>query len=135
MQHDTSVKTKKPVNDINTYISPTTFPNYSRHYPNKERELHTLPEENNFSHQNTTYEIISALKQLQAPEVDIDTFSGNPIDFQCFLATFIQAVETKIEDPYGRLTRLIKYTDGEAKELIKSCIYLPAKTPMEIPIK
>ena len=31
---------------------------------------------------------------------------------------------TKIDDPRGRLTRLIKYTVGEPKELIKHCIQL-----------
>ena len=32
-------------------------------------------------------------------------------------------VEKKVKDPAGRLTRLIKYTHGDAKELIKSCMY------------
>ena len=33
-----------------------------------------------------------------------------------------EVVESKIENPHGRLTRLIKYTNREAKELIKHCI-------------
>ena len=32
-----------------------------------------------------------------------------------------ELVESKIEDHCGRLTGLIKYTTGEAKELIKHC--------------
>ena len=32
---------------------------------------------------------------------------------------FKEVVEGKIEDPVWRLTRLIKFTDGEAKDLIK----------------
>ena len=35
-------------------------------------------------------------------------------------------VESKIDDARGRLTRLIKYTSGDAKELIKHCIHRPA---------
>ena len=35
---------------------------------------------------------------------------------------FRESVEKKIEDPQGRLTRLIKYTSGEARELIKHFI-------------
>ena len=34
-------------------------------------------------------------------------------------------METKIDGPRGRLTRLIKYTVGEPKELIKHYIQLP----------
>ena len=32
----------------------------------------------------------------------------------------------KVDDPRGRLTCLIKYMRGEAKELVKHCLYLPA---------
>ena len=34
-------------------------------------------------------------------------------------------VEKKIENPRGRLVRLIRYTDGEPKEMIKHCIQQP----------
>ena len=52
-------------------------------------------------------------------------FDGNPLNYHYFMALFSEVVETKIEDPRGRLTRLLKYTVGEAKELIKHCIKLP----------
>ena len=35
---------------------------------------------------------------------------------------FKELVEKRIEDPIGRLTRLIEYTTGEGKDLIKHCI-------------
>ena len=37
--------------------------------------------------------------------------------FKSTLALFKKAVERKIDEPKGRLTRLIKFTKGEAKEL------------------
>ena len=37
---------------------------------------------------------------------------------------FEEVVARKIKDPVGSLTRLIKFTDGEAKDLIKHCIHL-----------
>ena len=40
-------------------------------------------------------------------------------------------MESKIEDPCGRPTCLIKYTTGEAKELIKHCIEQPANKGYE----
>ena len=33
---------------------------------------------------------------------------------------FKEVVERKIKDPVGRLTRLIKFTDGEGKDLINT---------------
>ena len=36
---------------------------------------------------------------------------------------FHETVEKKIDDPQGRLTRLIKYTCGEARELVKNSIH------------
>ena len=62
------------------------------------------------------------LRLQDTPNVEIDTFSGNPTDFHYFMCTFKEVVENKIDDSLGRLTRLIKYTTGEAKELIKHCI-------------
>ena len=47
------------------------------------------------------------------------------------MTLFREVVESKIEDPRGRLTRLIKYTTGEAIELIKHCIELPSKIGYE----
>ena len=62
------------------------------------------------------------IKHQLAPEVDIEPFDGNPLNFNYFTLMFKEVVETKIEDQQGRLTRLLKYTSGEAKETIKHCI-------------
>ena len=62
------------------------------------------------------------LIQQAAPDVDIDIFTGNPVDYHYFIAVFHEVVQKKNDDPSGRLTRLIKYTDGQPKEMIKHCI-------------
>ena len=41
---------------------------------------------------------------------------------------FNQVVEEKVSNQTGRLTRSLKFTGGEAKELIKHCIQLPPGT-------
>ena len=66
------------------------------------------------------------LKQQTAPNVDIDVFIGDPVDYHYFIAVFEEVVEKKVEDPRGRLARLVRYTDGEPKEIIKHCIKEPA---------
>ena len=68
-------------------------------------------------------EIICKLLQQQvSPHENIRKFDSNSITYQYFMSIFKKAVEDRIEDPTGRLIRLIKYTDGEARELIKPCI-------------
>ena len=34
-------------------------------------------------------------------------------------------MEQRIDDPRGRLARLLKYTSGNAKEMIKHCVQEP----------
>ena len=50
------------------------------------------------------------VNQQSAPEIDIDVFGGNPLEFHYFMAVFDEAVEKKIEDSHGKLTLLVKYT-------------------------
>ena len=66
------------------------------------------------------------LRQQAAPDVDIDIFTADPVDYHYFIAVFGEVVEKKIDDPQGRVTRLIKYADGQPKEMIKHCIQQPA---------
>ena len=62
------------------------------------------------------------LKRQTAPNVDVDVFIGDPVNYHCFIPVFEEVVEKKVEDLRGRLTRLVRYTDGEPKEMIKHCI-------------
>ena len=58
-------------------------------------------------------DVLNVMKQLislqTAPDVDIDVFSGNPLDFRYFRTTFRESVEKKVPDARSRLTRLLKY--------------------------
>ena len=68
-------------------------------------------------------EMLSKLVRGQsAPKVDIEPFEGNPLYFTNFISMFQESVDKKIDDPRGRLTRLIKCTRGKSRELIKSFI-------------
>ena len=64
-------------------------------------------------------------KLQAAPHVDIEKFDGNHINYQYFMSIFKEVVEDRIEDPTSRLIRVIKYTYGEARELIKPCFQQP----------
>ena len=44
---------------------------------------------------------------------------------------FTEAVEKKVSDTHGRLVRLLKFTEEEAKETINYCIQKPPKRGYE----
>jgi len=69
-------------------------------------------------------QLTELVTRLQAPDIELDTFNGDPLEFLFFITTFAEAVETKIKDQRGRLTRLLKYLTGEPKDLVSSCVYL-----------
>ena len=72
-------------------------------------------------------EMICKLLQKQGvPDVNVDTFSSHPAEYRYFHSIFREVVEIKLKDPMSRLTILIRFTEGEAKDLIKYCIHLPS---------
>ena len=73
-------------------------------------------------------QMTSLIQTLQLPELEIDMFRGNPLDFWFFMTFFAEAVERRASDPRSRLVRLLKYLSDEPKDLIQSCIYLPPST-------
>ena len=63
--------------------------------------------------------------ELQAaPEVDMEPFDDNGNLYHHFMTLFKEDVANKVQDPRGRLIRLLKYTSGEAKELMNHCIQI-----------
>ena len=64
------------------------------------------------------------LIQQSAPDTDIDIFSGNPMEFCYFMAVFNEILEKKVDDPKGKVTRLIMYITSDAKKTVKKFIQL-----------
>ena len=52
------------------------------------------------------------LHHQSAPEVEIETFRGDLLEYHYFISVFREVVELKIDNPHGRLVRLLKYIDG-----------------------
>ena len=70
--------------------------------------------------------LCNLVKQQSAPYVDLDVFDGNPLEYHYFMTLFHEPVKKRIEGSRGRLTRLIKYTKGDPKEIINHCVQQPA---------
>eukprot|EP00794_Sanderia_malayensis_P004020 gene4020-4569_t len=73
-------------------------PNLGNHFINEPREDTEGIDESTL-HAATIYGL---LNQQNAPNVDIDVFGGDPIEYQCFMTTFQEVVEKKIADPMER---------------------------------
>ena len=82
--------------------------------------------EHGWDQKNIT-EMCELLRQQAAPELEIDIFDGNPMDFHYFMTILQEVLENKVTDPRGWLTCLIKFTKGKAKEIAKNCIQLPSE--------
>ena len=92
------------------------------HKASDKRHDHVLavPTERPYSNTTLSRDIVQLLK---APPIDLDVFSGDLLEYDYFKSNFVEVVERTVDDQRGRLARLIKYTSGEPKELIKLCVY------------
>ena len=66
----------------------------------------------------TNVDIVTALNM---PRVEIDVFSGNPLEYQGFMAVFNDSVDSQPIKDRMKLTRLLQYTSGAAKSAIRNC--------------
>ena len=75
--------------------------------------------------QDFTEILCKLVKHKSAPYVDLDAVGGNLLEYHYFMMLFHEIVEKRVDNPRGKLTRLIKYTKGDAKEMIKHCVQQP----------
>ena len=75
------------------------------------------------SNNEEMYELpINMIQQQVAPKVELECFDGNPLEYNQFVDLFREVVEKWIPEPKGRLLSLLKFTGGEAHDLIKHCV-------------
>ena len=75
--------------------------------------------------QDFTEILCKLVKHKSAPYVDLDAVGGNLLEYHYFMMLFHEIVEKRVDNPRGKLTRLINYTKGDAKEMIKHCAQQP----------
>ena len=91
----------------------------------------THRDQQNTSHGKQTSESLSLnnmIDILQAPPAEVIKFDGNPLQYHLFMKSFDNAVDSRPLDDCAKLTRLVTYCAGEAKELVQSCMIM---TPTE----
>ena len=92
------------------------------------RVLVSEPHPPSISNVEVQLAMVDLMKLQCAPRPDIDIFSGDPLEFHYFRATFREVVESTVLTQSGRLTRLIQKTSGDAKELIKHLVHADPDT-------
>ena len=100
---------QKPVTELTTAIQPGVAPNI---FPT---EIVTTSQ--------IQMAMLDMVKLQSAPKPDLDKFSGDPLEYLYFKASFQDVVEKTVSDQTGRLTRLINFTEGEPKDLIKHLVH------------
>ena len=76
--------------------------------------------------------ICDLLLHQSSPKVEIDIFRGDTLEYHYFILVLRKVVELKIDDPHGRLVRLVKHTEGVARDTIKHCIQQTLKVGYQI---
>jgi hypothetical protein len=87
----------------------------------KSQDVHTSVESSEDDDSKNMHELIAL---MNLPKVELEVFNGDPLKYHSFMATFEEVVLKATKDGSSRLTRLLQYTSGKAKEAIRSCALL-----------
>ena len=79
--------------------------------------------------QNTTVEKLTS--SLDLPKREFLYFDGNPTTYSRFIKNFEVNVESRVPDETVRLSYLIQYTSGAARQAIENCVIYPADVGYE----
>ena len=71
--------------------------------------------------------LATGLEKLDMPKKEFLTFDGNPTRYHRFIKNFEVNIERKITDDNIRLSYLIQYCTGSAREAIENCVIQPAE--------
>lgn len=75
-----------------------------------------------------TQSLFAVARELKKPTVDINKFSGNPIDYIQFLRQFDSLVVANTDSFDEKLNYLLQFTTGEAHKIVSGYSHLEART-------
>lgn len=71
---------------------------------------------------STAMDMSSLMSLMNLPKVELEAYDGDPTKYHTFIAVFNEAIGDVLKDDKLKLTRLLQYTTGLAKEAIRSCV-------------
>jgi hypothetical protein len=63
---------------------------------------------------------------MELPKREFLYFDGNPVNYTRFMRNFELNVENRVQEKSVKLSFLIQYTSGTAREAMENCVILPA---------
>lgn len=66
------------------------------------------------------------LRLFNLPKVELEPFNGDPLKYHSFIAVFDESVDSVAQEDQAKLTRLLQYTTGRARDAIRSCVLVGA---------
>lgn len=73
---------------------------------------------------NVTEYLVKSHKASRLPDLKIQTFTGDPLEYNSFIRSIEHGIEGRTGDNRDRLQFLLQYTSGQPHELVKSCIHM-----------
>lgn len=61
------------------------------------------------------------------PKRDVPVFNGDPMSYQSFILAFEHSIESNTSNCQDRLYFLEQFTEGQAKDLVRSCMHMDAR--------
>jgi len=80
-----------------------------------------VPEISNTARVSNELSHVDIVNILNLPKVELEPYDGDPLKYYGFLAIFDENVDSIAHDGRIKLTRLLQYTCGKAKDAIRSC--------------
>ena len=78
--------------------------------------------------QQTFQSMASTFRQgFALPKPELNKFDGNPLEFWNFIRSFENNIEKNASDEGEKLSFLLQYCTGAARDAIKSCVTMDTK--------
>ena len=84
--------------------------------------------ESQFSQMMDKFNEVLTDQRNRLPEVGISKFAGDPLEYSSFVRSFESRVASRTRDNSERLFYLEQFTSGVPRDLVRSCMHMPADT-------
>ena len=78
-------------------------------------------------HDKAVHLMVSGLERIEMPKREFLSFNGDPKRYPRFIKSFEINVERKVKEDDEKLSYLIQYCKGAAKDVIENCLMLPTE--------
>ena len=120
-------KTVDVDNDVNRKVTKEqTTQNLGDNVHTEKSELYRILERQTLLMERQQATVERFTTGMELPKREFLYFDGNPVNYTRFMRNFELNVENRVQETSVKLSFLIQYTSGTAREAIENCEILPA---------